>query len=575
MIAIGVASLTVCVMLGGLVPAFIDSRTSKETADHLREIFDAASDGMVIATDGVIENVNRWISERCGRSPEQLIGQNVAGGLLEEIPKLSDLKDARPIEAMLRGADGNLIPVEVVGQPVRAGLQGNEVYAIHDLTERRRSDAQIAYLAHHDGLSGLPNRVLLKERIKQALIDVAPGTSLAVLCLNVDSFKGVNDRFGHSAGDALLKSVAKRLRKVVRAPNFAARLGGDEFAVIQTRVRRRAQTEEMSKRLLSELSKPHNVSGNSITIGASIGITMAPDDGVNVDYLLRNAGIALCNAKTSERGSFVFFRPEHEKRLRERHQLEGDLKIALRDEQFELYYQPIVDLKTHEVTCFEALMRWNHPKRGLVAPAEFIPFAEEAGLIKALGDWALRQACRDAATWPEHIKVAVNLSAMQFEKNNLEKATLGALNDSGLAPNRLELEVTESVLLRDETKTQETLHKLRGLGVGISLDDFGTAFASLNYLRSFPFDKIKIDQIFIRDMPNRNDCVAIVRAVAALAKVLGLKTVAEGVETRGHLKEVLDARCDEAQGFYFSRPIRVSDVGAVLSFCRAKVSAAA
>ena len=530
---------------------------------------------MVVATNGVIENVNRWISERCGRSSTELIGQNVVGGLLEGIPKLSEVTGTPPMEAMLRVADGTLIPIEFVGQPVRSSLQGNEVYTIRDLTERRRSDAQIAYLAHHDGLSGLPNRGLLKERIKQALIDVAPGTSLAVVCLNIDGFKGVNTHFGHSVGDALLQSVAKRLRKMVRAPNFAARLGADEFAVVQTRAQRKQQTVELSGRLLSELCKPYRVLGKNITVGVSIGITMAPDDGVNVDSLLRNAGVALCHAKASKRGSFVFFRPEHEKELRERHQLEGDLKTALRDEQFELHYQPLVDLKTNEVTCFEALMRWRHPTRGLVSPAEFIPFAEEAGLIMAMGDWAMRQACRDAMTWPEHIKVAVNLSAVQFEKGNLGKATMSALNDSGLPPNRLELEVTESVLLRDETKTQETLHKHRSLGVGVSLDDFGTAFASLNYLRSFPFDKIKIDQIFIRDMPVRSDCVSIVRAVAALARVLGLKTVAEGVETQRHLDEVLAAHCDEAQGFYLSRPVPASEVDAVLSVCRAKLSAAA
>ncbi len=575
MIAIGIAALTALVMLGGLVPAYIDSHTSREAADHIREIFDAASDGMVIANNGVVVNVNRWVLERCGKPPEQLIGHRVMGGLLEDLPETFEIAEAGPVEAMLKAGDGNLIAVEVVAQPVRSGLQGNEVYAIHDLTERRRSDAQIAYLAHHDGLSGLPNRMLLKERIKQALTDVAPGTNLAVFCLNINSFKGVNDRYGHSVGDDLLKSVARRLSRIVRSPHFAARLGGDEFAVVQTRVRHRAQTEALATRLCSELSRPHNVSGRSIAISVSIGITMAPDDGVNVDCLLRNTGIALCYAKASERSSFVFFRPEHEKKLRERHELEGDLKIALRDGQFELYYQPIIDLKTREVTCFEALMRWHHPARGLVSPADFIPFAEEAGLIKALGDWALRQACHDAATWPEHIKVAVNLSAMQFAKTNLEMATLAALRDAGLDPRRLELEVTESVLLRDETNTQETLRKLRALGIGISLDDFGTAFASLNYLRSFPFDKIKIDQIFVRDMPQRDDCIAIVRAVSALARVLGIKTVAEGVETQRHLDEVLAAHCDEAQGYYFSRAVPVQEIGTVLSFCRDKLTVAA
>jgi diguanylate cyclase (GGDEF)-like protein/PAS domain S-box-containing protein len=565
MMAIGVAAVTVFVLLVGLIPAFIDNQSSKESSDRLKGLFEATSDGMVVATNGRIDSVNGWIAERRGLSPKELVGMPVVGGLLEGIPENLELAEPGTREARMKLANGTTLAVEVVGQPIRTVNVRNEIYIIRDLTERRRAEARITYLAYHDPLSGLPNRKLAMDRIRQSLIELAPGTGLAVLCINIDNFKQVNDRFGNTVGDAVLLGVAQRLRDTVHAPTFAARLGSDEFAIVQTHANQQIQTIALTQQIIRTLAKPFDIEGESVSVSASVGISMAPDDGFQVDTLLRNAGLALCKAKASGPGSYVFYQPEHETQLRARHQIESDLRIALRNSQFELHYQPIVNVKTGSVSCFEALIRWRHPQRGLISPDEFIPVAEDNGLIVAIGDWALRRACHDAVNWPAAVKVAVNLSAVQFEKSNVEMLTRAALSESKLPAQRLELEVTEGILLQNESKTQGVLANLRKLGVSISLDDFGTAFASLDYLRTFPFDKIKIDQTFIRDTANRTECMAIVRAVTGLAHMLGLKAVAEGVESELQYDEVRDAGCDEAQGYYFSRAVPSAGVGEVIS----------
>lgn len=565
MMAIGVAAVTVFVLLAGLIPAVIDHLSSRESSDRLEGLFEATSDGMVVATNGRIDSVNGWIAERRGLSPKDLVGLPVVGGLLEGLPEDLDLSEAGTHEARMKLADGSTLAVEVVGQPIRTVNVRNEIYTIRDLTERRRAEARITYLAYHDPLSGLPNRKLAMDRIRQSLIELAPGSNLAVLCINIDDFKLVNDHFGNSVGDALLQGVAQRLRNIVPAPAFAARLGSDEFVVVQTHENHQVQTIALTQQIIRTLAEPFVIEGENVSISASVGISIAPDDGFQVDTLLRNAGIALCKAKSSGPGSYLFYQPEHETQLRARHQIESDLRTALRNGQFELHYQPIVNVGTGSVSCFEALIRWRHPQRGLVSPEEFIPVAEDTGLIVEIGDWALRRACQDAAGWPKPVKVAVNLSAVQFEKSSVEMLTRAALADSKLPAQQLELEVTEGILLRNESKTQGVLANLRRLGVTISLDDFGTAFASLDYLRTFPFDKIKIDQTFIRDTANRTECMAIVRAVTGLAHMLGLKAVAEGVESELQLEEVRDAGCDEAQGYYFSRPVPAAGVAEVIS----------
>jgi diguanylate cyclase (GGDEF)-like protein len=452
--------------------------------------------------------------------------------------------------------------VLVSNQPLTGG---GWVDIQEDITEKRQAERKIDWLARHDTLTEIANRHHFREQLESWFGALRAGGGFALHWIDLDRFKEVNDTFGHPVGDALLKSVARRLRKSLRGPDLVARLGGDEFAVLQAGIVREVDATKLAKRLLRSLAEPHQVLGHKVTAAASIGIALAPKHGTDPADLMKHADLALYAAKTSGRNTYAFFRSEHLSKSGDRHQLEKDLQKAQARGELELYYQPIVNLEQGGVTSFEALMRWHHPERGLISPGEFIPVAEETGFIVEMGEWALRQACKTATTWPEHIKVTVNLSSIQFANGDVYKVVKNALDETGLKPNRLELEITESVLLRDEAKVQEVLHKLRKLGVQIALDDFGTAYASLSYLRSFPFDKIKIDRSFIRDLdgPQCADCVAIIHAVAGLAKQLQMGAVAEGVETLDHLRTVTMAGCD-VQGFYFSKPVPASEVPAVL-----------
>lgn len=454
----------------------------------------------------------------------------------------------------------------VTNQPMP---DGGWVDLQEDITEKCQAEQKITWLARHDTLTEIANRFHFREHLDSWFQQLQPGGGFALHWIDLDHFKGVNDTLGHPSGDALLKSVAKRLRGILREPDVVARLGGDEFAIIQSGVRTETQATKLAKRVLRVIGEPHHVLGRKVSVGASIGIALAPSQGREADELLKNADLALYRAKASGRRGYAFFQPGLEQTEGGRRGLEADLQLALKEGQLELYYQPIVELEKKEVTGFEALMRWHHPQLGMIPPNDFIPLAEETGLIVEMGAWALNQACTEAAGWPEHIKVTVNLSAIQFERGDLYQAVADALASSGLSSSRLELEITESLLLRDEAKTHELLHKLRDLGVKIALDDFGTAYASLSYLRSFPFDKIKIDRSFIHDldMPKRDDCLAIIRAVASLAKQMQMSTVAEGVETLQQLKTVSTAGCEEVQGFYFSRPVPAGEVKAVLEQC--------
>ena len=455
----------------------------------------------------------------------------------------------------------------VTNQPMP---EGGWVDLQEDITEKCQAEQKITWLARHDTLTEIANRFHFRETLDSWFQQLQPDAGFALHWVDLDHFKQVNDTQGHPAGDALLKSVAKRLRGILRGPDVVARLGGDEFAIIQSGVSSEAQAAKLAKRVLRAIGEPHHVLGRKVSVGASIGIALAPSQGRDADELLKNADLALYRAKASGRGAYIFFQPEQDQKMGERRSLEGDLRAAIDERQLELYYQPIVELARKEVMGFEALMRWHHPQLGMVSPGDFIPLAEETGLIVEMGAWALKQACQEAAGWPEHIKVTVNLSSIQFEQGDLYKDVKDALAFSELSPSRFELEITESLLLRDDAKTHQLLHKLRSLGVKIALDDFGTAYASLSYLRSFPFDKIKIDRTFIADldMPNRKDCVAIIHAVAALTKQMQMSTVAEGVETLDQLKIVTIAGCEEVQGFYFSRPVPAGEVKAVLARCR-------
>ena len=442
--------------------------------------------------------------------------------------------------------------------------QGGWVVTYEDVTARRTAEAQVVHMARHDVLTALPNRLVLHERLDQAIGEASRGAGSALFCLDLDHFKAVNDTLGSPIGDGLLRLAADRLTACVREQDLVARLGADEFAIIQAGISRPEEAKLLAERVVRAVQQPFVVEGHQIVIGVSIGVAIVPDDGTTAATLLRNAAPALHRAKQGRRGGFCFFEPEMDARLQRRRTLELDLRRGVLAEEFVLFYQPLVNLDRNEVSGFEALLRWPHPDRGMVSPGEFIPVAEEIGVIVTLGEWVIRRACADAAGWPGGINIAVNLSPVQFRSRNLVPTVAAALAESGLAPERLELEITESVLLQDNPTTVAMLHELRALGVRISMDDFGTGYSSLSYLRSFPFDKLKIDQSFVRDLSTREDCVHIVRAVQGLCAGLGIATVAEGVETEGQLARLRAEGCTEVQGFLFSRACCVADVPGIL-----------
>lgn len=451
-------------------------------------------------------------------------------------------------------ADGRALSVLL-----RSMADGGWMASLEDVTERRQTEARIIHMARHDPLTGLPNRALFGERLREA---VAAGRGCTLFCLDLDGFKEVNDTLGHPAGDALLRIVAERLRHLLRDTDTVARLGGDEFAVLLTDARHGEAAIPLAETIIAALGHPYDIGGRQATIGASLGIaTLVPGDTGDEDMLLRRADLALYHAKGAGRRCHRLFVPAMETAIQLRRQLEADLRHALRGGEFLLYYQPVFRIHSGELTGFEALLRWHHPIRGLVMPGDFIPFAEESGLIVPIGAWALREACREAAGWPGGLKVAVNLSAAQFgQGRDLVTQVRAALAQSGLPSTRLELEVTESALLADTAETLAILQELRALGIGIALDDFGTGYSSLSYLRNFPFTKVKIDQSFVRDMGQHPDSAAIVHAVVGLGRSLGMLTQAEGIETEEQRRLLLSEACDEGQGYLFSPPRPAAEI---------------
>jgi diguanylate cyclase (GGDEF)-like protein len=438
---------------------------------------------------------------------------------------------------------------------------GGWVATHEDITEQRRSEVKIEYMAHHDALTDLANRVLLNQRLEHALGQrIHREQMVAVHHLDLDQFKAVNDTFGHPAGDKLLKIVAERLRGLVRETDTIARMGGDEFAIVQAPITDPSEATSLAQRFITSMSEPFDIDGHQAVIGASVGIAVGPGDGLRPDKLLRNADLALYRAKGDGRGTFRFFEPAMDLQMQTRRVVELDLRKALPAGEFELYYQPAVNLASNEISGFEALIRWNHPERGVVSPATFIPLAEEIGFIVPIGEWVIRQACTTAAQWPGDLHVAVNISAVQFRSPGLMRVIVGALATSGLHPTRLEIEITESVLLQNKETTLAVLHQLRALGIRISLDDFGTGYSSLTYLQCFPFDKIKIDRSFVKDITESTGSLNIVRAVAALANGLGMTATAEGVETREQLDRITSEGCTEMQGYLFSRPLPAQEI---------------
>jgi diguanylate cyclase (GGDEF)-like protein len=441
---------------------------------------------------------------------------------------------------------------------------GGWVATHEDVTEQRRIEARVRHLARHDALTDLPNRVLLREEMEKLEARIQRQENVAVLCLDLDHFKDVNDTLGHGVGDQVLVTVGNRLREASRETDIVARLGGDEFAILVHSLDDPRDAAIIADRIVKSVAMPMDIGGHHVAIGTSVGIALAPTDGHDAEELLRNADLALYRAKSEGRGNYHFFERGMDEALQHRRMLEQGLKVALSRNQFRLMYQPLLDLNDNRVCCFEALLRWDHPERGVIPPAEFIPVAEETGAISAIGEWVLMEACRTAATWPENVRVAVNLSAAQFKSRALVDHVVAAVSSAGISPKRLELEVTESLLLADTEQTLSTLHRLRALGVRISMDDFGTGYSSLSYLRSFPFDKIKIDRSFMSGLGPREDSLAIIKAVIGLGQSLGMSTTAEGIETEEQLDAVRAQGCNEVQGFLFSPPLPASGIAALL-----------
>jgi diguanylate cyclase (GGDEF)-like protein len=465
----------------------------------------------------------------------------------------------RPGQQVLELEDGRALSLSF--QPT---ADASWLITCEDITEQRQAAQRIEFLAHHDPLTRLPNRILFRDRLEQAVQLAQRGAQCAVLCLDLDRFKEVNDTLGHGAGDRLLVEVAARLRRCVRDSDTVARLGGDEFAMIQSGLHQSVDAEILATRAIAALSEPFAIDGQKVAVGVSIGIAIAPDDGAVGDRLLKHADMALYWAKSTERGCFRFFDAEMHTRMEARHTMMAALCRAVPGGEFELFFQPLIRVATGRLVGFEALLRWHHPTAGLLAPGKFIALAEEAGLMLPIGEWVLGRACEVAASWPGNPKVAVNLTAAQFKSRTLVEAVRLALQQSGLAAARLDLEITETVLLQETEETLAILHELRALGVGIVMDDFGTGYSSLSYLHKFPFDKVKIDRSFVSDLGRRREATAITRAITGLCSQLDITTVAEGVETEAQLAALRAENCTEVQGFLFSPPVPAGAVAGLL-----------
>ncbi len=579
------ASAAVAIIAIALVSALLDRRAKGELGRQ-QVVLDTALQNMsqglcMFDAEGKIQLFNERYAAMLGRTDIPLTGRLLVDVLREEQAKgqwhgdageffarlVADARDGRTTSQVVTRFDRS---IRVVNQPMQGG---GWVATFEDITEWLEAQAKISHMARHDALTSLPNRVLFHEQLEQGLRRAGSNDQLAMLCLDLDHFKDINDSLGHPIGDALLKEVGRRLKATVGEHDTVARLGGDEFAVVQIGRSEEAAARALAGRLVEVISAPYEIDDHQIVIGVSIGISLSPQDGTNPDELLKNADLALYRAKADGRGTYRFFETGMDARAQARRLLEMDLRAALQRDEFEPYYQPIRDVASDRVVAFEALLRWNHPQRGLISPINFIPLAEETGLIVQLGEFVLRSACADAATWPDDVDVAVNLSPVQFKSPNLIAIVTEALEASGLAARRLELEITESVLLQNSEATLTTLHELRGMGVRISLDDFGTGYSSLSYLRSFPFDKIKIDRSFVSELATRQDSMAIIRAVTGLGRSLGIVTTAEGVENDVQLELLRREGCTQAQGYLFSMPRPASDVALMLERPRLLASA--
>ena len=553
-----------------------------DSALHLLSVqnarFEAALDNMVqglcmLDTENNIAVANRRFNEMFGfatgtgvvGAPPQGLAQTVLQAHGTTQPDGSDPLPSASANSPQTGAyscdlpDGRII---TVARQMIAG--GGWVATFEDITEKRKSEAMLDHMALHDALTNLPNRVLFRVHLDRELKLVGRGEKVAVLFLDLDHFKNVNDTLGHPVGDLLLQKVAERLTKSIRDSDVVARLGGDEFPIIQSHMEQPAHATALAQRLLDIIGAPYELDEHQIVVGVSLGIALAPTDGISADQVLKNADLALYRAKADGRATYRFFEPAMDAQMQARRHLELDLRRAMVSQELTLFFQPLISVATRRVLSFEALLRWRHPDRGLVQPDEFIPLAEEVGLIAPIGKWVLEQACQEAVKWPEEIRLAVNVSTIQFRVPGLVEATTEALRRSGLAPGRLDIEITESVLMDNSQANLVILGRLRDLGVHISMDDFGTGYSSLSYLQSFPFDKIKIDRCFVQDLGRKEASSAIIGAVVHLGRALGMTVVAEGIETEAQLAKIKAEGCTEGQGYLFSKPCPASSIGSLL-----------
>ncbi len=567
-LTLAVGSITGMIILGGLGAVAIESQTSRSALERIRRLANAAYEGLVVVQSGRINDANAAFCELLGAELLDLVGRPLVGEILtfdEAGPTREGVRREGKLQPI---AGGREIPVEVFSRLMDDGARvetsGLTVLAVRDLRERRAAEEKIRYLAEHDGLTGLPNRNSLQARLAAALERVeASGESLSVICIDLDHFKEANDQHGHHAGDALLVETARRLQSAIQAPSFAARLGGDEFIVVQIGAGDQpTAAAELAGRLIETLSAPAPYEGQELALGSSLGVSLYPDDGRTAEALMANADMALYRAKESGRGVYRFFKREMDDSIRERRSLARDLRQGIADEELVVHYQPLARAADGEVCGFEALVRWQHPTRGMIPPLEFIPVAEENGLIGALGDWVLRRACADAASWEKPLRIAVNLSPIQLHNPALPSLVHEVLITTGLSPSRLELEITESALFKDYQRALDNLRRLKALGVRIAMDDFGTGFSSLSTLQSFPFDKIKIDKSFVENIHRHDRATVIVRAVLGLGRSLEIPVVAEGVETEEQIVFLRGENCTELQGYAIGRPAPVDTLTA-------------
>jgi diguanylate cyclase (GGDEF)-like protein/PAS domain S-box-containing protein len=556
-LAVGVAIASFAILglaLAGVVLDIRDHRRSELEVDRMRDLANASVEGLLVCDGEAIVSVNTSFAALAGLSPSGLVGARLESCFPDKVARARLLAGSnQPVETGLRHLDGSITPVELILRPIVFAGRAHHVVAVRDLQARKEAEQHIHYLAHHDALTSLPNRSHFNSRIDQEIAALSNGESLAVLCLDLDRFKEVNDLFGHAAGDAVLQAVASRVTAVLGERQMMARLGGDEFAVLMPGVASPAAAGRLAEKILEALRATSDVPETN-SISTSIGIALYPDDATDRQALLSHADTALYRAKTEGRNTYRFFEARMGAEVRERRLLEHDLRLAIARNELRMVYQPQREIHSGGVTGFESLLRWRHPTRGEISPGVFIPIAEETGAILEIGDWVLKTACREAATWPQPLTIAVNVSAVQLYNADFVKELHQILLETGLPPHRLEIEITETALVRDFNRALSTLRLVKALGVRIAMDDFGTGYSSLSNLRAFPFDKIKIDGSFIKSVNSNGQAATIVRAVLGLGRGLGLPVLAEGVETQAELQFLQEELCDAVQGYLLGRP---------------------